>query len=72
MKFFHQSARRILFVALLAAFGTAVYANSNGIFCDSFESSSTSCAANTGTGEPQAGTNGNLWDQMHWDEGTWD
>lgn len=53
--------------------GGVAYADStHWIFCTSFESPGVSCSAGGGgpvTSEP--GADGNLWDQMSWNRGSW-
>lgn len=55
----------------VALSGSIAYANSNWIFCTSFESPGVACSPGTGPIEQVPGATGNLWDQMHWNQGQW-
>ncbi len=61
----------LLALSLTATAGITYAAGTNWIFCSSFESPGVSCSPGSGPTEQIPGPNGNLWDQMHWDNGTW-
>lgn len=67
--------RRILIVGLLAGVAGLAYSNnSNWIFCSSFEQSeanSSGCQSGNNPPSPKPGKNGNLWNQMYWNQGSW-
>ncbi len=58
-------------LGLTVVTGIAYADSTNWIFCSSFESPGVSCSPGVGPIEQISGPNGNLWDQMHWDSGTW-
>lgn len=55
---------KILSIIAALLFSATQAAKTHWLICDSLEESQSSC---NGT----SGNNGDLWDQMHWNQGLW-